>query len=215
MRSFPAFEQSLLGTAFKLWSDAQGRPRREFPDPQAVLDMLLALDRARRREEARGDHAEAGSRRRRGRPKKLRWPARDAGLTPRDGEPLFGGWPAFYQFFFERYHWTLEEVNACPIYLACILLGAVSPDHAHVRMTFKDTLALLRGRRKNHGPPEHDRKSPWPLIWQPPSCSWRPAVRACSAPPARWPTPSTARRRPAAVCHGSQPRRSAAACRTQ
>jgi hypothetical protein len=53
---------------------------------------------------------------------------------------LFNGWPAFYKFFFERYHWTLEQVNACPIYLACILLGAISPDHTNVRMTFKDTM---------------------------------------------------------------------------
>jgi len=53
---------------------------------------------------------------------------------------LFGGWPAFYKFFFERFHWTLEDVHACPVYLACILLGAISPDHTNLRMTFKDTL---------------------------------------------------------------------------
>jgi hypothetical protein len=59
---------------------------------------------------------------------------------PHDGEPLFGGWPAFYRFFFERFHWTLDQVNNCPIYLACILLGAISPDHTRLRMTWKDTL---------------------------------------------------------------------------
>ena len=59
---------------------------------------------------------------------------------PQDGEPLFGGWPAFYKFFFDRYQWTLEEVNACPIYMACILMGAVGPDHDNVRMTFHDTV---------------------------------------------------------------------------
>jgi hypothetical protein len=43
-------------------------------------------------------------------------------------------------FFFERFHWTIEDVHECPIYLACILLGAISPDHTNVRMTFKDTM---------------------------------------------------------------------------
>jgi hypothetical protein len=61
-------------------------------------------------------------------------------VTPTDGEPLFGGWPAFYRFFFEKYNWTLDQVNECPIYLACILLGAIGPDHTHIQMTMKDTL---------------------------------------------------------------------------
>jgi hypothetical protein len=38
-----AFEQSLLGAAFKLWTSLKAEHVREFPDPQAVLDRLLAL----------------------------------------------------------------------------------------------------------------------------------------------------------------------------
>jgi len=39
----------------------------------------------------------------------------------------------------------LDQVNECPVYLACILLGAICDeneggDHTHVKMTFKDTL---------------------------------------------------------------------------
>ncbi len=40
-----AFEQSLLGTAFKLWSALRADHAEEFRDPQAVLDVLLALER--------------------------------------------------------------------------------------------------------------------------------------------------------------------------
>lgn len=53
---------------------------------------------------------------------------------------MFGGWPGFYKFFFEKYRFSLEEVNALPIYLACLLLGAIGPDHTDVKMTFGDTL---------------------------------------------------------------------------
>lgn len=45
-----------------------------------------------------------------------------------------------YKYFFEQCHLNLEEVHALPIYLACILLGAMSPDHTDVRMTFKDQM---------------------------------------------------------------------------
>ena len=39
-----AFEQSLLGTAFRLWCALRADHAAEFADPQAVLDVLLALD---------------------------------------------------------------------------------------------------------------------------------------------------------------------------
>jgi hypothetical protein len=52
---------------------------------------------------------------------------------------------AFYEFFFESFHWTLEDVHACPIYLACILLGAIGPDQTNVRMTWKDTMRYYAG----------------------------------------------------------------------
>ena len=38
-----AFEGSLLGTAFKLWTTLKADHRDEFPDPYAVMDKLLAL----------------------------------------------------------------------------------------------------------------------------------------------------------------------------
>ena len=38
-----AFEKSLLGTAFKLWTTLKADHAREFPDPQAVLDKLISL----------------------------------------------------------------------------------------------------------------------------------------------------------------------------
>ena len=57
---------------------------------------------------------------------------------------MFGGWPAFYKFFLHEYHLNLEEVHALPIYLACILLGAIGPDHVGVKMTFADTLRYYR-----------------------------------------------------------------------
>jgi hypothetical protein len=38
-----AFENSLLGTAFKLWTTLKAEHAQEFPDPQAVLDRLIAL----------------------------------------------------------------------------------------------------------------------------------------------------------------------------
>ena len=30
------------------------------------------------------------------------------------------------------------EVDQTPLYLACILMGAMSPDHEHIRMTADD-----------------------------------------------------------------------------
>ena len=53
---------------------------------------------------------------------------------------MYGGWPAFYRYFFETCHLNLEEVQSLPIYLACLLLGAMSPDHTNVRMTIKDQM---------------------------------------------------------------------------
>jgi hypothetical protein len=38
-----AFEKSLLGTAFRLWTTLRSEHANEFPGPQAVLDALLAL----------------------------------------------------------------------------------------------------------------------------------------------------------------------------
>jgi hypothetical protein len=88
---------------------------------------------------------------------------------------VFGGWPAFYKFFFESYHWTIEDVHRCPIYLACILLGAIGDDHLNVQMTFKDTmryygsdpekmrlLRLAMGGNKQRTPrqPAEPRKAP-------------------------------------------------------
>jgi hypothetical protein len=66
-------------------------------------------------------------------------------VTPRDGKPIYDGWLAFYEFFFESFHWTVEDVNRCPIYLACILLGAIGPDQINVKMTFKDTMRYYSG----------------------------------------------------------------------
>jgi hypothetical protein len=38
-----AFETSLLGTAFKLWSALKADHLKDFPSPQAVLDKLISL----------------------------------------------------------------------------------------------------------------------------------------------------------------------------
>lgn len=38
-----AFEQSLLGTAFKLWSTLKADHIDEFPTPYAVMDRMIAL----------------------------------------------------------------------------------------------------------------------------------------------------------------------------
>jgi hypothetical protein len=38
-----AFEQSLLGVAFRLWTTLKADHAREFPDPHAVLDKLILL----------------------------------------------------------------------------------------------------------------------------------------------------------------------------
>jgi hypothetical protein len=38
-----AFERSLLGIAFKLWTTLKSEHANEFPDPYAVMDKLVAL----------------------------------------------------------------------------------------------------------------------------------------------------------------------------
>ena len=40
--------------------------------------------------------------------------------------------------FAESCYFTPDEVDALPIYLACLLMGAVGPDQTELRMTAKD-----------------------------------------------------------------------------
>ena len=44
-----------------------------------------------------------------------------------------------------EYHLNLNEIQELPIYLACLLLGAIGPDHVGVRMTFADTMRYYAG----------------------------------------------------------------------
>ncbi len=131
-----AFERSPWGIAFKLWKCLDDRHLVEFPTPEATMGLIESL----RRQPGRSAGAACG-RKRRGRPGKLIWPEPDSsGGKASDGHPAFGGWPAVYKFFADSYGWTIEETDGTPLYTACILLGAISPDHKDVRLSPRDMM---------------------------------------------------------------------------
>ena len=48
----------------------------------------------------------------------------------------------------EKYHLNMDEIESMPIYLACILCGAISPDHTNVKMSWKDNIRYYSGDPK-------------------------------------------------------------------
>jgi len=53
-----------------------------------------------------------------------------------------------YTYFFERFHWTPEQLNQCPLYLACIEMGAISPDHERLFLSDLDRMRYFGSKRR-------------------------------------------------------------------
>jgi hypothetical protein len=63
---------------------------------------------------------------------------------------VYVGWPAVYQYFAEHCGWTPVQTNECPLYLGCILMGALSPDHEGLRLSANDFERYYGSKRRGN-----------------------------------------------------------------
>jgi hypothetical protein len=70
-------------------------------------------------------------------------------VTPQDGRPSFSGPLVPYQNFAVRFGWTPSQVEECPLYLGCLLLGAISDDdQENLELSVNDFNAYYGNQRR-------------------------------------------------------------------